>query len=692
MSQPSKSLSTHKGYIKRKENYNKLSAIEKLEYDLKKMEQDEKNIKIIVRSKGYSSRKINKLLDNNLSKYHPEINYIKNTKYLGKDLISIRINENRFENLFFSVNTIQKISDKLSKDLYDNKVRGLTTTAMLYGSLNWKSGKLSHIGQKIHLYNPNELYNLNVEYEIPATIPSFNIYILLGNKAEGGNTEYNDCLYDCLKYYIFNIEDYFKTPADLKIYLKLGRNSKIPIDMLGLVEKKLGNKYQINVRGDYIRTSTIKSKKEINLLLENEHYTPEIVKRKYIPVERYKEKTIMMYDKKDFMGYNGKEEYKLTKEEWNNIRYNFDSPYILIPRDSRGYRDEEGNKLTLSLQEEYELTIKIAEILKKESNGVINMFKNGSYHDTSLSLFDKMIKYINAEPILQDETIWIRESSFSALIYAEEYEGGIYKYDVKSLYPYLMNLPTLKFPIKRGEFKKIDKFEQYPKFGIYKCIIKPSDDSNTNKLFKFNSSNKYSSIDIYNARNLGLEIELIQDEEINFLEYTSDKLITFNEVFSNYVKFLFALKDKKGNSEEIKLLNVGSKKILNILWGSLCEVDKKKYFFKNEISIDNEEEIISIKPYEDERGSFISIQTTKINNYYKTPFARLCPFLLSQGRKHMSEIMKPYKDSIKQIQTDGFSSTVKIHENRSVNIGELKFEGSTEEAIIKHCNSVNKVF
>ena len=46
------------------------------------MEQDEKDMKRIVRSKGYSSRKINKLLDKNLSKYHPEINYIKNTKYL----------------------------------------------------------------------------------------------------------------------------------------------------------------------------------------------------------------------------------------------------------------------------------------------------------------------------------------------------------------------------------------------------------------------------------------------------------------------------------------------------------------------------------------------------------------------------------------------------------------------------------
>lgn len=692
MSQPSKSVSTTKGYIKRKEDYNKLSVKEKLEYDIKKLEQDEKDIKTIVRSKGYSSRKMNKLFDEMLSKYNPEITYIKNTKYLGKDLISIRINEDKFEKLFYSVETIQKISDKLSTKLYDKKVRGLISTAMLYGPLNWKSGKLSHIGQKIHLYNPNELYNLNVEYEIPSTIPSFNIYILLGNKAEGGNTKYNDCLYTCLKYYIFNIEDYFKTPDELKSYLKLNRDAKISIDKLGLVEKKLGNKYQINVRGDYIRTSTIKSKKEINLLLQNEHYTPEIVKRKYIPIQRFQEKTILMYSKKDFMAYDGKEEYKLTKADFNNIKYKFDAPYILIPRDARGYRDDEGNKLNLTLQEEYKLTVKIAEVLKKESNGIINMFKTGSYHDTALLLFDKMIKYINSEQILQDEAIWIKESSCSALIYAEEYEGEIYKYDVKSLYPYLMNLPTLKFPIKRGEFKKIDNFEQYLKFGIYKCIIKPSDDTNTNKLFKFNSSNKYTNIDIYNARNLGLEIELIQDEEINFLEYTSDKLITFNEVFNNYVKFLFALKDKKGNSEEIKLLNIGSKKILNILWGSLCEVDKKKYFFDNEFAIDDEEEVISIKPYEDERGSHIAIKTTKINNYYKTPFARLCPFLLSQGRKHMSEILKPYKEHIKQIQTDGFSSTLKIHENRSVNIGELKFEGSTKEGIIKHCNSVNKVF
>lgn len=78
MSQPSKSVSTTKGYIKKKEDYNKLNTKE--EYDLQKLEQDERDIKKIARSKGYSSRKINKLFDKNLSKYNPEISYIKKYK------------------------------------------------------------------------------------------------------------------------------------------------------------------------------------------------------------------------------------------------------------------------------------------------------------------------------------------------------------------------------------------------------------------------------------------------------------------------------------------------------------------------------------------------------------------------------------------------------------------------------------
>lgn len=83
------------------------------------------------------------------------------------------------------------------------------------------------------------------------------------------------------------------------------------------------------------------------------------------------------------------------------------------------------------------------------------------------------------------------------------------------------------------------------------------------------------------------------------------------------------------------------------------------------------------------------ISTHKNYKRYKTNYARLNPFLVSQGRKHMSKIMFPIKEHIHRIQTDGFLSTKLIHQNKDVKLGELKYEGFTESGLIKNC--INKV-
>ena len=80
-----------------------------------------------------------------------------------------------------------------------------------------------------------------------------------------------------------------------------------------------------------------------------------------------------------------------------------------------------------------------------------------------------------------------------------------------------------------------------------------------------------------------------------------------------------------------------SKFILNIFWGALCEIDKRKHFCDKDITISNEEEIYEIRPYKNNEDIDI-ITTNKINKRYKTNYARLNPFLVSQGRKHMSKI------------------------------------------------------
>ena len=521
------------------------------------------------------------------------------------------------------------------------------------------------------------MYNLEVPYEEPKHIDSFNIYIALGAREDigGDDDKFNDCLYNCLKTIIFNIETYFKSPSEFKKILGLKRSDKVPLSSIDLIEKKLVN-YQINVRGDIIRSSTIKSSKQINLTLQNQHFTVEKPKAILTPYIRYEEKVPILLNKKTFEAYNGQKQWFMTKEEQNKY-YKHSSPYIIVLTQKQGF-DKDGVKIVLTLEEEYKQFIIIADTLKKESKGLINLYKTGSYHDAALSLFERITKYITPEPILQDEALWIKESSFSALIIAEKYEGLLYKYDVKSLYPYIMTSNTLKVPVKRGEFKIITELSKYPEFGIYRCNIEKSEDENINKIFRWNKSNKYSQPDIFNAQELGLKIDLIIDNEPNFLYYPRDSLITFGELFKQYVEILFPLKEKKITS---------SKNILNILWGALCQIDKKKHFVNQEFNISDDEEILEIYPSSIEGHDII--RTTKKNGFYKTNYARLCPFLLAQGRRHMSKLLYEHRNHVYRIQTDGFLIDKLIHENIDVGIGGLKYEGFNENAIILNC--INKV-
>lgn len=656
---------------------NVFNTVNKIEKENKK-EKKVKKVKKLIKKKGYNSKKMFKYINYVLGELDTKINIIKNARYVGKDIISIRVKEDIENDYRFGVNEVKVLSQRLSNRLYDKGINAKLSTAMLYGDLGWRSGYLRNVGEEVVLYDPNRLYNLDVPVEEPEYIPKFNFYIALGNNNAGGDDDnLNDCLYRCLKYYIFNIEDYFKSPSEFKKFLGLKRDDKVPIDKIDIIEKKLKT-FQINVRGDYIRTSTINSNKVINITLKNEHYEPEKINRNLAKYIKFQEKIPILYDSKTFEAYNGEKRIILTKELFNEYGKKT-SEYILVKRDKKG-RDKEGNLITLPIEQEYKEYIEAADKLKEETKGLINLYKSGSFYNAALDLFDRISKSIQTDQILQDEAIWIKLSSFSALIYANKgYEGELYGYDVKSMYPSFMTLSTLKFPVKRGEFKIIESFDkEYFEFGIYRCVITLSDDENINKLFKTNVHHYYTSIDLTNAKRLGLEIELIQDDKPNFLYWSRDKLITFGEVFKQYVDILFPLKEKKVEK---------SKNILNILWGALSEVDKRKFFVNDTFEIDEDEELFELYPSNDDKGHII--RTNKINAFYKTQFARLCPFITSQGRKRMTDILYDEREHIQRILTDGFLTSKKIHENRDVKLGELKYEGYTENGNIKNC--LNKI-
>ena len=93
----------------------------------------------------------------------------------------------------------------------------------------------------------------------------------------------------------------------MKKYLKLKRNDKIPVSCIPIIENKLKT-YQINIRGDYLYSSTVKSNKVINLILSNQHYTMDrTVDNCKIKNISYTRKTILMVDRKTRESYDGVE-------------------------------------------------------------------------------------------------------------------------------------------------------------------------------------------------------------------------------------------------------------------------------------------------------------------------------------------------------------------------------------------------
>ena len=219
------------------------------------------------------------------------------------------------------------------------------------------------------------------------------------------------------------------------------------------------------------------------------------------------------------------------------------------------------------------------------------------------------------------------------------------------------------FPVDEGDFNKLDELPEILTFGIYKCVIKKSN-TKIDRLFRFNPKNKYSHIDVYHARKLNLEIKLINDNEANVLLWTRDKLLTGTELFGQFIDFTFDLKNK------LKIDR--AKKIINTLWGALCEKKTKNFVCGPDVDIGTNAKPISIRPTDD---GLLIIEVIKRDKQYVSGFARIKPFLLGKARSIMSEIMLPHNDLLVRCHTDGFMSTKELDIKIGDQLGDLVYEG-----------------
>ena len=509
-------------------------------------------------------------------------------------------------------------------------------------------------------FNINEEPMMVDDYEWDTT-NSFVIYGWKSNGSAGGCGDKNDCLYQCIKQLcsIYRLPKNHKTDLDLKKALGLKPYDKIPVSKLAQVEKLF--RININVTGDYVHTSVNKYHQTIHITLIDEHY--EVVKDnlkskdllKNIPHREQKLITVL-FESDEVKCYDGNSIFSITYDEYHDRRNDFNGEFVYLedlPMEKNDFIKD------------YHLFIEECEKLKELTNGRIDLAKSGYKvsNEALKCVHFSLLSFNEPEELSLLEQEWYYRCFKGGLIFCQNNTtlDYAYNYDKKSAYPCLLSSDHFTFPVKQGEFKVLSELPDILSYGIYHCCIQPSGNENQDKLFRFNSKNYYTHYDIQLARKLNLEINLIDDEQANALVYVKDRG-NGSVYFRQVVHSLYELKTKS------KL----AKRILNAIWGALCQRNKIKTTTKNDVNLRKGELLIEIK---DIGNDLHKISYLKNGKFFKHNYARIGCFLTSAVRKHMADIIYPVREHVFKCHTDSILSDKKLDDLIiGLNLGDFALE------------------
>ena len=378
----------------------------------------------------------------------------------------------------------------------------------------------------------------------------------------------------------------------------------------------------------------------------------------------------------EFEIYDGKAKKIIDKEEFK----------ILKKKNLVTMLARKREKMTI--EECYEFFNKSAEELLKE-NKMINLYKSCSFADSAQFYWKIMLKNKNiiTEPMTKLEENILKEIKSSIIFSDKNYKGCGYKYDIVSSYSSIMQDAKFLVPCRKPKELTIKKLVEatyqfgertYLKYGLYHCKISQTNVEKTDRLFKFQDNDWYTSIDIELAKLLKLKLKMIDDGKSNLLFYGRDiggksSIETGKTIFAEYVHKIFDLKEKR---------ITGAKNLLTCLWGIFCQKNTR-------IVKDNKKnkEINKCLPCNDGTTAF-SIEQEQL---YKSPFARFVPFLYAQGRFNLITKLLKYKEHIVYAHTDGFISKVKLDIQCGANLGDLRYEGYIKDVYVINSNDVRGV-
>jgi hypothetical protein len=378
---------------------------------------------------------------------------------------------------------------------------------------------------------------------------------------------------------------------------------------------------------------------------------------------------------------------KMDHDQWKIEMNNPNSKYIMVAKTKKG---EDGKKSLEQLHNEF---IEDATKMKELTGGIYNMFITGAHTTTVRSLFLNKFKPDDLPPphiIAEFESEFMENCSNGGHVFG--LVGTylmVHKYDVNSQYPSILRSEHMQFPMKKGKLLTLTKKEfddlRYYKYGIYRAKVMGNVDP---RLFKLNQhkTDTYTHIDLNWAKQLKYTIEIIVDGKPNFVSYEGC-LVNGARLFRKLVDYLYQFK-KNGHKV--------FKKPLIDFHGKLCEKNHISLISKNDKPLDifKSRVVDCILPHgKSINATSYMVQCYKIDNYYKTNYARILPFLIAKGRYMICSIAQKNLANVVRIATDGIVLTQPIQGiELGKDIGMLKYEGCCPIFKVKSNTTYDGIF
>lgn len=611
------------------------------------------------------------------------------------DFIPSRANEN------FSVDDIERIVNKIIMANPDREYR----VSILVNDIGWRNNE-----DWLSRSRPLCLQWLHTNYygdtALEKDFDSARQFILFSRPryqpAGGCNKDHlnaNDCLWRSLSA-IFNGHLPPKIASDKAFRTAIGapESGLIPasVELFNRVVSVLPGGVQLVISGEFTYASK-PAARIVNIALHNSHYAPKC--------NSGRDKTYrcifpgVVADKPVYFMVRDTDADTVSLYQTNSSQRAADIPPIIFTSEEYRLRCSEFRirKLRPGMTLENEMrTHDVARVaFLQEFSLDIDHFR--SLKDYALELWRLMSRSIPAsKPISPVEESIIEADMIGGLVYGLPYCGEGVGLDVNSMYPYILTSDKLTLPMSEGALEMLDSIPDVVSYGFYRVKFERQHPLLRGCNLKFAWATHF---DIQAARLLGIAVEIAHDGNCNAMLYKSGRIIA-NQIFGHYnlsattektklcgfVPRLYELKRRGGD--------IGSyaKTMLNILWGSLCERNRKKIF-----ATSNPSELITIPdkvdrmtPYGNGQMLIRCRESTDREFIYNE--ARWCPFILAFARLRMTEMLIPHIDRLVRIHTDGFilrgvDIPADLQKRIGTALGDLKKEHQGNVRIM-HVNSI----